>query len=201
MNTVFGEYGLPLHPTPAYRMMVGSGLVVLIRRALGLGDDEPSAREAAMAARVRELFRADPIGDTAPYPGIEDLLARLDGRDVPMAVLSNKPDELTTRIVDGLLGRFRFASVMGLRDGAAPKPDPASALESARLLGVTPAEVLLLGDSDIDMRTAVNAGMFPVGVTWGFRKVDDLVKAGAMRIVEHPREVYDLIDSAVEVSG
>jgi phosphoglycolate phosphatase len=199
MNIVFSEHGLPEHPVESYRNMVGSGLIVLIRRALGLVDTERSELESVMAARVRELFREDPIGSTLPYPGIESLLDGLSGRGIPMAVLSNKPHELTTRIIDGLLGSDRFVSVIGLRDESPAKPDPTSALESAGRLGVEPGKVVFLGDSDIDMKTAVNAGMYPVGVSWGFRPVDELMRAGARQIVTRPEQVGELLGVAMEV--
>ena len=86
-----------------------------------------------------------------------------------MAILSNKSHGFTVNCVRDLLSKWRFKAVFGLRDDVPRKPDPAGALEISRLLGVSPDRMLYLGDTAIDMQTAVSAGMFPVGALWGFR--------------------------------
>jgi phosphoglycolate phosphatase len=196
INTALRERGMATHPVESYRRMVGSGLQVLVERATGSDDSE---LVSGIASRVREIFASDPIGRTRPYPGIIELLTDLADTGVPTAVLSNKPHALTVQIIDGVLGDHRFASVLGQRDTVLPKPDPSSALESARAMGVDPSSVLFLGDSDVDMITATRAGMYAVGVAWGFRSVPELVDAGARAIVSHPDEVRRLIGVPMEV--
>jgi phosphoglycolate phosphatase len=83
--------------------------------------------------------------------------------------------------------------VYGLRDDVPRKPDPAGALEITRLLGADPARMLYLGDTAIDMQTAVSAGMFPVGALWGFRTREELLENGAKALIHHPRELLGLI--------
>ena len=195
-NTALAEHGCPLHPAEAYKRMVGCGMRTLIRRATGR--DETSFVDA-IANRVQELYSADPVGETRPYAGIVELLDQLKTDHIPMAVLSNKPHRLTVAVIEGTLKADRFVSVVGHSDRIGRKPDPAGALEAARALGTDPSEVLFLGDTDVDMQTALRAGMYPVGVAWGFRPVGELLEAGARAVVDHPGEVRKLLGSVVEV--
>ncbi|MDE2290903.1 MAG: HAD family hydrolase, partial [Elusimicrobia bacterium] len=149
-------------------------------------------------ARAAEAVRAEyeRRGDrrTRPYPGVTDLLAALEAHGTPAAVVTNKPEEFARRIAAGLLGRFRFAAVVGARPGLRLKPDPAGALEAARAMGLAPAEVLYLGDTATDMRTAVAAGMEPAGVLWGFRGRAELEGAGARHLLARPHDAVVLLD-------
>ena len=187
MNTALAEAGFPSHPVDAYRRMVGSGMRELVRRAA----PEAGVRADAVVRRASALYGERPVVHTRPYRGIEDLLARLADCSVPVAILSNKPDDLTQTVVRTLLGSYRFALVRGLVDGAAPKPDPGSALEAAAALGVEPHNVVYLGDSDVDMHTATRAGMRAVGAGWGFRGAAELREAGAELVIDHPLELLE----------
>jgi phosphoglycolate phosphatase len=110
-----------------------------------------------------------------------------------MAVLSNKPHHFTELCVKELLPDWEFAAVIGQRNGIPIKPDPSGPLEIAEHLNIPPQEIIFLGDSDIDMRTAVNADMFAVGALWGFRPEKELRKAGAIKLILHPLELLDLL--------
>jgi phosphoglycolate phosphatase len=166
---------------------------LLLRRALPapLGDDE-----ATVAACVREMRASYGRDRTRAYPGIAELLDELVARGVALAVLSNKAEELVRPLVAELLGRWRFAAVRGARPGAPKKPDPAEALAIARALALAPDQVLYLGDSGIDMQTAVAAGMFPVGALWGFRAADELRAGGARALCARPEELLALLGSS-----
>jgi len=191
MNAVLAAAGHPVHPTDAYRRFVGDGVVNLARRAL-----PPDHRDDAAVRRAVEAMRAEYKNRwdtrTRLYDGIPELLDELARRNIPAAVLSNKPHDFTLLCVRKLLARWSFAVVQGVTDDCPPKPDPAAALRVAELLNVTPAEVLYLGDTNTDMATAVAAGMVPVGALWGFRDADELTAAGAALLVTHPREVLEL---------
>jgi phosphoglycolate phosphatase len=106
-----------------------------------------------------------------------------------MAVFSNKPDEFTRLCVARLLSGWQFAAVQGATPELPLKPDPRGAWAVAARMGITPGEVLYLGDTNTDMLTAVAAGMFPVGALWGFRTADELLAAGAAALVKTPTEV------------
>ena len=118
------------------------------------------------------------------------------GTDTPLAVLSNKPDVFTKRMVAHYFPANPFAAVAGHQAGTALKPDPAGALAIARQLAIPAAEWLYLGDTNTDMQTARAAGMRAVGVLWGFRERAELVGSGAMEIVAAPAEVLGLLERA-----
>jgi phosphoglycolate phosphatase len=108
-------------------------------------------------------------------------------------VLSNKPDDFTKLMVARILGKWHFAAVRGVEPGGVTKPDPAGALAMAEQLGLRAAEFLYVGDTNTDMRTAVAAGMFPVGATWGFRPLSELLDSGAAAIIDHPMELLKML--------
>jgi phosphoglycolate phosphatase len=108
----------------------------------------------------------------------------LTARAIKITVLSNKADDLTNICVTKLLARWHFALVAGSRPNIPNKPDPAGAIQLAKQAGISPAEFLYLGDSDIDMKTAVGAGMFPIGAGWGFRSEKELLGSGAKAVTK-----------------
>ena len=176
MNGFLRSKSWPEHTVEAYRHMVGRGLLNLIRAAL---PPAHSSRAEELYNEVFTVYDAMGIGDSRPYPGATDVLETLNAAGIPIAVVSNKPDAITRKMMEGLFSGIRFALVRGGLDGAAPKPDPSSALEAARACGVAPADCAFVGDSDVDMKTAVAAGMLPVGAAWGFRGEAELRAAGA----------------------
>ena len=187
MNRALEGLGHPPHPIDAYRVFVGDGVKMLARRALpdGARDEETVARAVRS---MKEIYGAAWNVKTRPYDGIPELLDSIGERGLPIAVLSNKPHDLTRIAVGAYFDLDRFAAVYGARDGIPGKPDPTSAIALAAELGVAPAECLYFGDTNTDMRTAVSAGMHAVGVTWGFREEAELREAGAMTILHHPEE-------------
>jgi phosphoglycolate phosphatase len=187
-NRALAALGLPGHDTEAYRRMVGSGADVLMQRALP--DDQQTLLRSALE-RFREHYRSGMLDHTAPYEGVPQLLDRLSERGVPMAVLSNKPDAAAQQIVATLLGRWTWSAVAGHRADVPKKPDPVAATRMAEKLGVEPADCLFVGDSAVDMQTAVNAGMRPIGVLWGFRDRGELIEHGAAELLEQPLELLD----------
>ncbi|MGD2269086.1 MAG: HAD family hydrolase [Desulfobacterales bacterium] len=192
VNRVLAASGFPAHGLEAYRYFVGDGSAMLITRAL------PEEKRAADV--IRNCLRAflEDYGrnwkvKTKPYPGIPEMLDALTARRCKMAVLSNKPHDFTRHCVDDLLGNWPFEVVFGQREDVPPKPDPAGALQIAKQLNLGPAEFLYLGDSAVDMKTAVAASMFPVGATWGFRTAEELLKNGCKVLIDRPLEVLDLM--------
>jgi phosphoglycolate phosphatase len=192
-NRVLAGRGFPEHPVEAYRHFVGDGVRKLVERMLPLEERTEALVELCLA-EMRDEYGRNWNVKTRPYGGIPELLDALRDRGVRTAVLSNKPDELTRACVRELLPQSCFDTVEGHKAGIPHKPDPAGARALARRLGVTPGRVVLVGDSDIDMRTAVNAGMYPVGATWGFRSREELTGAGAVALLERPADLLEIID-------
>ena len=187
-NRCLATLGLPGHPVEAYRYFVGDGIAALSRRALPAERRDPATIEA-----LQELFNRDYHGHwadkTRPYEGIAGVLDALSARRVPMAILSNKPHSFTVDMVGHFFAAWSFSAVFGARDSHPRKPDPAAALAISAKMGLAPAQMLYAGDTRIDMDTARNAGMFAVGVLWGFRPRAELVESGAQALVSRPAEL------------
>ncbi len=111
-----------------------------------------------------------------------------------MAVLTNKPQAFAELCMREFLSRWDFALTVGQAPGVPVKPDPAGPRQVIDHLGVRPDEILYLGDTDVDMFTAVNAGMHPVGVLWGFRPESELLESGAAATLAHPMELLRFLD-------
>ena len=190
-NEALTGAGFPAHPVDAYRTFVGDGMHVLIQRILPEdGRDEDSIQ------RVLTLYRAAYgrrwNNTTRPYDGVPELLTALAAQPVKLGVLSNKPQAFTELCISHHLPGHPFHAVFGQRDHVPRKPDPAGAVEIAQSFRLEPAEILFVGDTRTDMETAVAAGMRAIGVSWGFRPVEELVAFGAERVVHHPREIAAL---------
>lgn len=195
MNLVLERNRLPQHEPAAYRYFVGDGIDMLVRRALPFqvaGDDE-------LLRLIREMKREYArrwLGRTRPYPGVPEMLDAFAAAGIPMAVLSNKPDEASQVIVQALLPNTGFQLVLGATPERPKKPDPSAALEIAAFLEIPPSEFLFIGDTPIDMYTARAAGMFPLGVLWGFRPAEQLIGAGARMLVAQADHLIPWIGSA-----
>jgi phosphoglycolate phosphatase len=165
INRMRAELGLPPIPLEAVVTMVGEGARLLVERALG-PDFLPEQVDRALA-RYLEHYADVCLDETRAYPGIEEMLEGLAGR-YPLALLSNKGEALSRRILAGLgLSRF-FGEILGGDSLPTRKPDPAGLRVLAERLGVPLERLLLVGDTWIDAETAHNAGCAFVLVEWGF---------------------------------
>jgi phosphoglycolate phosphatase len=126
------------------------------------------------------------------YPGIADTVAGLKKRGLKIAILSNKQHSHCTAIIDKLFPADTFDMVLGQTE-LPHKPDPTSAFVIAGRLDLRPSEIVFVGDSNIDMQTATSAGMFPVGVSWGYRQPSVLLEYGAQLIISNADELYNLL--------
>ncbi len=192
MNAALRRLGFAPRTVEECKYFVGEGIRKFAERALPAEsrDDETVDR---LVGLMREEYSRRWSAKTRPYEGIPELLGTLARRRLAMAVLSNKPDDMTCRMVHGMLPAAPFAEVRGAIDGAAIKPDPRAALKIARTLQIHPERFLYVGDTSTDMRTAAAAGMASVGVLWGFRQADELTEHGAETLISHPRALLDLL--------
>lgn len=187
VNQVLAENQLPTYDVPRYRYFVGDGVVTLFDRVLPAELDR-AAWTPRCVSRFGEIYEHQWRVATRPYAGIDAMLGALRARNIPLAILSNKPHAFTLQCVETIFGADAFPLVLGQRDSVPRKPDPAGAFEVARHFGVAPERCVYLGDSLVDMQTACRAGMFPVGALWGFRTGDELLAHGAARLIAHPSE-------------
>jgi len=192
VNMVLENMGLPAYETEKYKYFVGDGLHKLLERTLP-PEKHDEATIASCSARFLEIYGKRAANKTRPYAGIPELLDELDRRNVKKAILSNKPHPATVELVRKLLSNWKFDFVFGERPGVPKKPDPASVFEIVNAIGVPIGQILYLGDTAVDMKTANAAGIYAVGVLWGFRKADELIGAGADVIIEKPLELLKLL--------
>ena len=191
-NSILARHDYPQHPLDDYRYFVGDGVRKLTRRVL----PETARDDATVDKMVKEFRReydANWNNKTRVYPGVPGMLDGLTARGLPLSIFSNKPDDFTKKCVTELLATWSFEIIMGLRKGVPPKPDPLGAFDIARQLGLEPQRIIFVGDTSIDMKTAVASGMFPVGALWGFRTADELQLSGAQAIIEKPEDVLYLL--------
>ncbi len=191
LNRVLRGERAPGHTLATYKLLVGKGIRDLVAQAL-----PPEKRSAETIARCYAAMLAD-YGEhclvkTRRYDGVAESVRGLRAAGVKLAVLSNKSDELTRRIVESLFHRGDFDVVMGARPEMPLKPDPTAALAISERWGIAPGRMAFLGDSGIDMLTATAAGMIAVGAAWGFRTKGELVENGAGAVLDHPLELLEL---------
>ena len=191
LNRTLDAHGLPGHSDAAVRSFVGNGLRTLVQRAAPPGAD-PQLIESLVSLFKKDYDLSWTAG-TTPYPGISHALRELQRDGDPLAVLSNKTHEFTRTITRELFPGIHFAQVLGQKDGVPHKPDPGGAIRIADAMDRTPADCVLIGDSTIDIETAVNAAMRSIGVAWGYHDRDRLIAAGAGRIAERPADLPALL--------
>ena len=194
VNLMLESYGFPTHEVEKYRYFVGNGSKKLMERTLPR-DKAASAEFVEEAlAKYKAIYKERLLEKTRPYNGVRELLEELKSRGIPLGVCTNKHNDAALTIVKILFAPGTFEEVLGDRPGFPKKPNPATPLEIASHLGVKPDEVAYLGDTSVDMETAVHAGFLPVGVLWGFRPEEELVKSGAKVLLKAPLELLEKVE-------
>jgi len=191
-NHVLKKFGFKGHALDSYRIFVGDGAAALMRRALPEGSPEDTVRMCYN--NFIELYRERCCEMAVLYQGIPELLNRLTVLGIKMAILSNKAQVLTEKTADLLLASWNFEAVCGQRNNIPRKPDPTGALEIAELLNISPSFFIYLGDTAVDMKTSIAAGMYPVAALWGFRDKKELRENGAKLLIDNPLDILDLLD-------
>jgi len=181
---------LPPHPLESFRWKVGNGNRLLVARSLGA---EQKHLVGTVLEKHRAYYAEHFCVHSKPYPGIRELLRELKEGHFKLAVLSNKPDEFTRKLVNHVFNGDFFDRVRGELSGIPLKPDPTSALALAAQMKVAPQQVAYLGDTGVDMQTARNANMYAIGAKWGFRGPEELQQNGCQALIEHPRELPGIL--------
>ena len=190
-NYALEKNGFPPHPVEPYKIFVGKGVYNLVSRCLPEGKADPDTIE-----RVKQDFDAYYTAHsqdcTHPYEGIPQALQTLKDAGVRIGVLSNKPNGYTKILIEEFFGGLADV-VFGQRENVPIKPDPTSVHEIIDLMGCQNAKGFYLGDTSTDMQTGKNAGLYTIGVSWGFRTKEELLENGADVIVNKPEEFVRLI--------
>jgi phosphoglycolate phosphatase len=186
------KHRFPTHDLSDYRSYISDGVVMLITRSLPEDHRNESTITACVEA-FHNIYDRCWYRSTEPFDGIVETLRILAARRIKLAVLSNKTHQLTEKCVQKFFPEIAFDMVLGLKEDASPKPDPVGALHIAAKLQLAPSEILFVGDSAADMKTATAAGMLPVGVLWGFKTAQELRRSGARKLIASPQEIIDFI--------
>lgn len=190
-NRVLCARGYAAWPVEQYGIFMGHGLRALTEQALPEASrtDEEIDRCHAL---ILEDYGRNCMVKTRLYAGIDKVLDYLSQTGVRMAVLTNKPHAIACKIVEGLLGAWHFDFVQGGQEGLPLKPEPDGVHRFCQQVQVEPRETLFVGDSDVDVMTASNAGLCCLGVSWGFRGRRELEEAGAWRVIDRAEEMIGL---------
>jgi phosphoglycolate phosphatase len=191
MNVVLTSLDYPTHNYDTYQYFIGSGLRNLVSKALPASNNTENEIEVCFQNMITE-YREICTLKTKPYEGIIELLENLSSQNIKLAVFSNKANELTKKIAAEIFPDY-FDSAVGLSTEELKKPNPFEAIAISKSWNLKPEEILFVGDSDIDMKTAVNAKMFPLGVSWGYRTEEELKASGAKTVINTPLDLLEIL--------
>lgn len=193
MNTVLQRNNFPTHTLAAYKQFIGNGIRNLIWKSL----PETYRSDELLIDTCYNLmiddYRTNCVNKTRPYDGIIQLLDELEARNLKLAVFSNKADEFTRKIVLALFPKWKFEAIVGLSNEAYRKPNPSVPFQISEKFGISQNQIIYMGDSGVDMQTAVNAGMYAVGALWGFRTKEELTLNGAKYLLNNPLDLLEII--------
>lgn len=198
-NFALKKFGFPIRTTEEIRNFVGNGLRMLIRRAVPNAADEATvdAVLAVMKAHYREHYH----DGTIPYDGILPFLRKMEKAGFRMAIVSNKADPMV-QLLRTLYFDELIPVAVGELDGIPRKPAPDMVRIAMQRLGCTEENTVYIGDSEVDIETAKNAGLPCLSVGWGFREEATLRNAGAETVYHSPAELQEtLISQAVHADG
>ena len=199
VNFALGKFSLPLHTIEEYNTFVGNGMEDLVRRSMGAkGQDDE------LYKKIRKVFdayyNAHCNDKTIAYDGVDKLLENLREKGVKTAVFTNKAHVYIHGIVEKCFPNHKFDLEFGQQQGVERKPSAQGMAIIMNSLGVTPDECLYIGDSEVDVQTAKNAGVDLVAVLWGYRSKAELLKSGAAELVSTPAEILGYINDEKKLS-
>lgn len=192
-NRVLKECGLEPRPIDEYRYYAGDGADTLIRRSLSAAGDLDGVNFNRAYKKYGEIFEKDCTFEVKVFDGMMEALKQIKGKGIKLGVLTNKPHDRAVTVVGVLFGNEIFDIVIGQQEGLAKKPDPTGAILMAEKLGIDPRDCMYVGDTDVDMETGKRAGMYTVGVLWGFREKQELLDHKADVLIERPGELLGLL--------
>ena len=191
-NQVIEPLGYAPLPTENFRYYAGDGAKTLVERVLRDAGDKNLVHLEEVYQAYCEIFDRDCTYKVVVFDGMKEILKKLKAMGVKLAVFSNKPHAQTRKVISNLFGDNLFDWVQGQQDGNEKKPDPSGALKIAEIFEVRPEECMYIGDTNVDMMTGNRAGMFTVGVLWGFRDRKELMDNHAHALAEKPEDLIRL---------
>lgn len=188
VNFALRSYGMPEHTRDDIRRFVGNGVRLLMIRAVPAGEQNPQFEEVFNT--FRQYYMQHSLDTTRPYDGIQEVLLTLRQRGCRLAVVSNKFDAATKELCKHFFPHsIEVAVGEHEAEGIRKKPAPDTVIEALSQLGVSADNAVYVGDSDVDLQTARNAGLPCISVLWGFRDKDFLLARGATTFITSPQEL------------
>ena len=192
VNYALKKCKFPIHPIESYKLFVGNGISKLLERSLP-ENQKTEQNIARLKAFFLAYYNVHYMDFTEPYEGVHELLKTLKYKGLKLAVASNKYQTATEKLIHHFFSDITFTAIFGQREGVPVKPDPAIVSDILQIASVTPEETLYIGDSGVDMKTASNSGVTPIGVTWGFRSREELETAGASFIANTTNDIVAIV--------
>lgn len=191
-NYALKQLGYPTHDVETIRTFVGNGINKLLERALP-SHEQTEENVIRMRSHFVPYYDVHNADLSNPYPGIVSLLEDLQAKGIQIAVASNKYQEATVKLVKQYFPGIDFIEILGQREGINVKPDPTIVFDILQKADVSKEDILYVGDSGVDMQTAINAGVDAVGVTWGFRPRAELESFQPMGLIDKAEELLGFI--------
>ena len=194
----YGNYALEQHsiepiPSAEYKFLAGNGIANLIKNMLNFRSAYTDELYEKVFRTYDDAYNANVSYKSKIFDGLKETLDEIKAKDIKLAIVSNKPDFAARKVVKEIYGDGYFAFVTGQTDGGPLKPDPAVVLNVIKEFGVEKSECIYVGDTSTDMKTGKNAGLYTVGVLWGFRGREELLDNGADVLIEKPEELLNCI--------
>ena len=184
----------PTHPEDRYPSFVGSGLREAARRALPEGKRKDEELIDRVYNDIQSAYRQKPVVGSALYPGVGAMVQELKSRGLKLAVITNKDRDIAQVVVDTLFPDKPFDILVGVDENTPPKPDPAGVMHALATLNLQPRQLVMVGDSEVDLKTGLRAGFPVIAVSWGFRPVETLKAAGAEIIADSVSSIISLVE-------
>jgi phosphoglycolate phosphatase len=192
MNKVLSQHNFPKHNYAEYKYLVGKGLKKLVENSLPENERDITTISICLK-EMQTAYKSNCINKTALYPGIFEMLKKIESLNIPIVVFSNKDHNLTKIVCNYLLEGIKITEVLGYTDRFPRKPDPAGVIYLSTKLGVSPKDIIYIGDTDVDMQCANRGNMIATGVLWGFRTEKELIENGAAHIAKKPSDIISII--------
>ncbi len=192
LNYALEKYGYSTHDVEETKAFVGSGVRIMVERALKFDNASEETKELVLKAYL-EMYSKKQADKTKPYDGVITMIKSLRSLGLKIGLLSNKPHEDTLKIINKYFGLDLFDIVLGQRPGVPIKPNPTALYEIIDNLKAKKEQCLFVGDSDVDMQTAQNAKMDKIAVLWGFRTKEVVERYNPNYIVSNPQEILKFI--------
>ena len=190
-NQVLEKLGFQPHPLDAYKNFVGDGAMTLLKNTFGNDVEEETLQQALVL--FKEIYGDKIHKNTKPYDGIYEMLESISNKDCYLAVLSNKPHEFTVEFIEHFFKQFPFVEIHGQKDEVPRKPNPQGIFNIANNLNIKLQDIIFIGDTPIDIKTAKSAGVTSVAVSWGYRGIEELKKSNPDIIAKDTKHLSEIL--------